>query len=179
LYNYGGIYFDTDVEVIKPFDDILTNGGFVGLESAGKVATGLGLGCNAGLGLVHQILDFYAGLRFINADGSYNLHTVVEYVTSVLEKNGLKEENAIQYLDQLTVYPMEYFCPMNFKTGEINITEKTHSIHYYDGSWLGKYMKRLLKEKAYINNKFKNKIIIILLEKICVLKKIFFEGLNI
>jgi hypothetical protein len=179
LYSYGGIYFDTDVEVIKPFDDILRNGGFAGLESIGKVVAGLGIGCNAGLGIILQILEYYATLHFINADGSHNLHTIVEYVTTILKKNGLKEEDAVQYLDGLTIYPIEYFCPMDFNTGKINITEKTHSIHHYDGSWLSKYMKQLLKEKTYINKKFKNKIIIALVEKICVLKKIFFEGLKL
>jgi hypothetical protein len=178
LYQYGGIYFDTDVEVIKPFDDILAHGGFMGVESIGKVAAGLGIGCNAGLGIVYQILDFYARLHFINSDGTYNLHTVVEYVTAILEKNGLKEENTIQCLDDLTVYPIEYFCPISFKTGQIKITENTHSIHHYDGSWLSKYMKQLLKEKVYINNQFKNKIIVLVLEKICVLKKILLETLK-
>jgi hypothetical protein len=186
LYQYGGIYFDTDVEVIKPFDDILGRGGFMGIESIGKVAAGLGIGCNAGLGIgcnaglgiVYQILDFYARLHFINSDETYNLHTVVEYVTEILKKNGLKEENAIQCLDGLTVYPIEYFCPISFKTGQMEITENTHSIHHYDGSWLTKHMKQLLKEKACINNQFKNKIIILFLEKICVMKKIFLEALK-
>jgi hypothetical protein len=167
------------VEVIKPFDDILENGGFMGLESPGNAAAGLGMGCDAGLDIVHQILDFYAGLRFVNADGSYNLHTVVEHVTAILKKNGLKEENTIQHLDGLTVYPVEYLCPMNFETGKIDITEKTHSIHRYEGSWLSGSMKRLLKEKACINNKFKNKGVITFLEKMCVLKKILSEKLNI
>jgi hypothetical protein len=146
LYQHGGIYFDTDVEVVKPFDDILAKGGFIGVESVGKVAAGLGIGCNAGLGIVYQILDFYARLHFINADGSYNLHTVVEYVTLILKKNGLKEENTIQHLDGLTIYPIEYFCPMSFRTGKINITKNTHSIHYYHASWYSEIQKKYMKK---------------------------------
>jgi hypothetical protein len=156
LYQYGGIYFDTDVEVIKPFDDILARGGFMGIESVGKVIeglgigcnAGLGIGCNAGLGIVYQILDFYAGAHFINADGSYNLHTVVEYVTAILERNGFKSENSIQHLDGITIYPVEYFCPMNFETGEVNITSNTYSIHHYNFSWN-------LERKEIINKKYK------------------------
>lgn len=65
LYQYGGIYFDTDVEVIKPFDQILKSGGFMGLEAKGVVAAGLGIGCNAGLGIFYQILDFMQALIFL------------------------------------------------------------------------------------------------------------------
>jgi hypothetical protein len=136
LYQYGGIYFDTDVEVIKPFDDILARGGFMGIESVGKVAAGLGIGCNAGLGIGCQILDFYARLHFINDDGTYNLHTVVEYVTDILRKNGLKEENSMQHLDGLTIYPKEYFCPDLLFLKLVKLSENTHSIHHYAGSWL-------------------------------------------
>jgi hypothetical protein len=134
LYQYGGIYFDTDVEVIKPFDDILSGGGFMGIESIGKVA--LGIGCNAGLGIVYQILEFYARVHFIHTDGSYNLHTVVEYVSAILKENGLKEENTIQYLDGLTIYPKEYFCPDLLFLKLTKPSKNTHSIHHYAGSWL-------------------------------------------
>jgi hypothetical protein len=136
LYQYGGIYFDTDVEVIKPFDNILQNGGFMGFESTRTVNAGLGMGCNAGLGIIYQILQFYAILRFINTDSSYNLHTVVEYVTNILNKNGLKAENEIQKLEGLTIYPTDYFAPKSALTGELTITKNTYSIHHYDASWV-------------------------------------------
>jgi hypothetical protein len=142
LYQYGGIYFDTDVEVIRSFDNILKNGGFMGLEFEGKVAAGLGIGCNAGLGIVYQILRFYSTLHFLNYDGSYNLQTVVEYVTGILRKNGFEEKNEIQYLDGLVIYPVEYFCPKSLKTGILNITDNTYSIHHYDGSWLSDSEKK-------------------------------------
>jgi hypothetical protein len=137
LYNHGGIYFDTDVEVIKPFDDILSSGGFMGFESTGKViAAGLGIGCNAGLGILYQILEFYSTLHFINPDGTYNLHTVVEYVTNILKTYGLKNENIIQELDGLNIYPSEYFSPLSAITGKLTITKNTHSIHHYTATWI-------------------------------------------
>lgn len=150
LYQYGGIYFDTDVEVIKPFHDILRNGGFMGLESTGTVAAGLGIGCNAGLGILYQILQFYASLHFVNSDGSYNLHTVVEYVTAILKKNGLKDEDVIQQFEGFTVYPTDYFCPFSLKSYTLNITKNTHSIHHYDASWLSKNEKKwkIFREKC-------------------------------
>jgi len=139
LYEYGGIYFDTDVEVIRPFDAVLENGGFMGFEEIGKVASGLGIGCNSGLGILYQIMQFYSTLRFVNDDGSYNLHTVVEYATEILVQNGLEEKNEIQKLDGITVYPAEYFAPKSVRTGELNITGNTYSIHHYDASWVDKW----------------------------------------
>ncbi|GHU52376.1 glycosyl transferase [Bacilli bacterium] len=149
LYQYGGIYFDTDVEVIKPFDDILSQGGFMGMESVGGVAAGLGIGCNAGLGIVYQILQLYAVLHFLNSDGTYNLHTVVEYVTKILKNNGLKNENTVQCLDGLIIYPPEYFAPKSAVTGDLYITKNTHSIHHYDASWVPE------SERKYYNMKRK------------------------
>ncbi|GMO37881.1 MAG: glycosyltransferase [Termitinemataceae bacterium] len=142
LYQYGGIYFDTDVEVIKSFDDILQNGGFMGLESVGKVAAGLGIGCNAGLGICYQVLEFYATLHFLNKDSSYNLKTIVEYVSEILIKNGLKKENAIQVLNGVIVYPIEYFAPKSFITGKLEITKNTYSIHHYHDSWASPNQKK-------------------------------------
>jgi hypothetical protein len=137
LYHYGGIYFDTDVEVFKSFDGILNQGGFIGIESIGNVAAGLGIGCAARLDIIYQILDFYTRLNFVNIDGSYNLHTVVEYVSAILKKKGLEEKNTIQHLDGLTVYPIDYFCPKS-SSGKFEITENTHSIHHYSATWVKK-----------------------------------------
>jgi len=138
LYQYGGIYFDTDVEVIKPLDSILQNGGFMGFEGDVKVNAGLGIGCNAELNILSIIIQFYATLHFINADGSYNLHTVVEYVTKILLQNGLKKKNEIQKLEGLTIYPSDYFAPKSALTGILTITKNTYSIHHYDASWVPK-----------------------------------------
>jgi hypothetical protein len=158
LYRYGGIYFDTDVEVIKSFDDIVAQGGFMGIENIGRVAAGLGIGCNAGLGIVYQILVFYESLHFINSDGSYNLHTVVEYVTTILKKNGLVDENRIQPLDGLAVYPVEYFAPKSVKTGKITFTKHTHSIHHYDASWNSSIEKKWKRVRTKCINIFGYKI---------------------
>jgi len=166
LYQHGGIYFDIDVEVVRPFDDILINGGFMGLESkrAGRLGlsigcnAGLGMGCNAELNIIHQILEYYKNLHFLNKDGSFNLKTVVEYVTMVLKMNGLREEDKIQILDGLVIYPTEYFCPMSFESGKLNITENTYSIHHYDASWTSMYQKEYDQIKKNIYNRLGYKI---------------------
>lgn len=150
LYKYGGIYFDTDVEVIKPLDDIIARGSFMGCEKDGAtgggtpaVAPGLGLGVNPGLGLYKEILDMYSVLHFVLSDGSLNLKTVVQYTTEILCKHGLKDMNRIQEVAGVWIYPKEYFCPLD-STLTMRMTGNTRSIHHFDSSWLPK-RKRVIK----------------------------------
>lgn len=147
LYNYGGLYFDTDVQLIKGIDDIVERGPFMGCErdaneKAGEaadlpsVAPGLGLAANPGLGLYSELLTLYKGLHFINPNGSYNQKTIVAYTTEVLSKHGLKNVPGIQECAGVWIYPKEYFCPLDFMTKELNITNNTRSIHLYSASWI-------------------------------------------
>ena len=155
LYKYGGIYFDTDVEIIKPLDEIIEKGPFMGCESCFEdkklgvnsitVAPGLGLGANPGLSIYKEILDLYDTLHFKNYDGSLNLKTVVKYNTEILLKYGLKNINQIQKCAGIYIYPKEYFCPQSFETGLIEITKNTYTIHHFDGSWLNNNAK--IKQK--------------------------------
>lgn len=144
LYHYGGLYFDTDVEIIKPMDDIIAKGPFMGCEkdadasgaTASAVAPGLGLGVNPGLGLYGELLQLYSSLHFIEKDGALNLSTVVQYTTEILCAHGLQMANDIQYIDGIWIYPKEYFNPKDYATGIITISDKTYSIHHFAESWL-------------------------------------------
>jgi hypothetical protein len=141
LYKYGGLYFDTDVEVIKPMDDIIERGPFMGVEvpanNAGtpKVAPGLGLGVSPGLGLYKNLLDLYATLHFVNNDGSLNQKTIVSYTTEILQREGLQPTNEIQEIAGIWIYPADYFNPFNDLTGKLDITANTRSIHWYSKTW--------------------------------------------
>lgn len=154
LYHHGGLYFDTDVEVIRPMDDIVERGPFMGCENeagqgagatAPAVAPGLGLGCNPGLGLYAEILELYSGLQFKRTDGGLNLKTVVEYTTELLVSKGLKNVNDIQCIADVLIYPKEYFCPMDYETNKLKITENTRSIHHYAASWINWKMRLKIK----------------------------------
>lgn len=144
LYEHGGIYFDTDVEVIKPFDDILAKGPFMGFEIdpkesnsfSGYVAPGLGLGVNPGLGLYAEILALYSELSFYNSDGSLNQETIVIYTSALLVKKGLECTPGIQKVAGVTIYPKEFFNPLDNNTGRLRVTPNTHSIHWYAKTWL-------------------------------------------
>jgi mannosyltransferase OCH1-like enzyme len=142
LYHVGGIYFDTDVEIISSFDEIITKGAFMGVEShckAGEmpnVNPGLGLGAEKGNPVIKSIFDYYNTLRFLDEDGEKNPGTVVTHTTHVLyEQYGLKSSNEIQELNGITIYPMDYFCPFDDLTGVLRPTANTRSIHWFAKTW--------------------------------------------
>lgn len=151
LYENGGLYFDTDVEVLKPLYDIVKRGGFMGIEGCpteadpGRsfgVAPGLGLAAAPGNGVFRDLMEEYHSRHFLNPDGSYNLTTIVVYTTDYLKSHGLEEKNCIQCVRGIYIYPKEYFCPMDNISGEVEITENSYSIHHYDASWLTAEQKR-------------------------------------
>lgn len=142
LHQYGGVYFDTDVEIIASMDDILNKGPFMAGESAPSrdhgltVAPGLGLAAYPGMALYQKILESYNDQHFINSDGSLNTKTVVVRVTELLRDCGLRDVNEVQTLDDLTIYPVDYFNPKDYFTGEIVLTNNTRAIHHFSMSWV-------------------------------------------
>ncbi|WP_297906227.1 glycosyltransferase [uncultured Parabacteroides sp.] len=154
LYEQGGIYFDTDVEVIKAIDDIVARGPFMGCEFIAsntnemKVNPGLGLGVTPGLDLYRELLDLYTTLHFKNNDGTFNLKTVVKYTTEILYLHGLKNMNDIQECAGVWIYPKEYFCPIVIGYNELQLTENSRSIHHYAGTWLSsskRFKRKIIK----------------------------------
>lgn len=144
LYQYGGIYFDTDVELIRPIDDILSLGPYMGCEknsvslmhdSKNVVNPGLGLAATPGLELYKEILDEYEKRHFIKEDRTQDKTTVVSIVTNILKQHGYKSSYSIQYIKGISIYPPDYFSPMDYATGIINIAKETRSIHHYTASW--------------------------------------------
>ena len=137
LYEQGGVYFDTDVEVIKSFDSILEAGAFMGCEDASmKVAPGLGMAVEPGNAFYKEVLDDYEKSTFIKEDGSMDLYTIVHRTTDIFRKHGLTGENEIQTVEGINIYPARYFCPINMDTGKLEITPDTYSIHRYAASWV-------------------------------------------
>lgn len=143
LYHQGGLYFDTDVEVVASFDGILQRGAFMGVETPSDGTTvptinpGLGLGCEKGNEIWKSVLDYYTTLHFLNEMGIQNNGTVVTHTTHVLtEKFGLMPKNEIQHMDGVTIYPAEFFNPFNDLTGVLNKTENTRSIHWFSKTWI-------------------------------------------
>jgi len=152
IYNEGGIYLDTDVELIKPLDNLLNLSCFMGMELVGKVNTGLGFGAEKGNALILENLTLYHYKNFF-VNGKMDTTTCVYYTTKVLKKMGLVEKNEIQELNGITILPPEYLCPINIEAGKLVITENTFSIHHYNASWYTgsetgkKYKKKILPFK--------------------------------
>lgn len=166
LYKYGGLYFDTDVEVIRFMTELINMGAFMGCEqdeiihelpvvAPGLglcVNPGLGLCANPGLGLYKEILCVYEKLHF-KSNECLNLKTVVQYTTEVLLNHGLKNVQEIQHVAGITIYPAEYFCPLSYKTGKLKITERTYTIHHYNASWVSRKDKLKKKIQNILGNK--------------------------
>ena len=142
LYHYGGLYFDTDVEVVANMDEIITRGAFMGIEKGaffdGKpmVAPGLGLGVDSGHPFYERMLEVYNDLNFKKSDGTFDTATIVTYTTKELYANGMKPSDDMQEVNGIWIYPTDYFCPMDSTTGIITKTRRTVSIHHYDCSWI-------------------------------------------
>jgi mannosyltransferase OCH1-like enzyme len=164
VYNYGGIYLDTDVEVIKPFDSLLeSNICFSGFEDKELVAPGLIFAGEKKCAIAKEVMDFYSNLRFANNKWPSNMIVGPVAFTNLLLKYGLKQNNTYQNLKCITVYPSEYFCPKSFKTGMLNITDKAYSIHHYKGSWVSDSDKEKIYERwqifaEYGDNDLSNKL---------------------
>ena len=157
LYEYGGIYFDTDVEVIKNIDDILKNGAFIGRERIANtfpVNAGLGVAAPPKMPIIKEIVEHYETSHFIQ---SSKMETVVERVTKILTKYGLSNEQKYEVIGGLQIYPSDFFCPYDYNVGELNITENTRSIHWYDASWLDSRMQKRRSNCVKIQKAFRGR----------------------
>lgn len=145
LKDHGGIYLDVDVELIKPLDDLLDdNKAILGLERIGKVAPGLICASEPNTQFLKDMVETYKNLNFLNDNGSLNMTTIVEYTSDYLRLKGLANRNEKQVVSGVTIYPIDYFCPIDMTTNELIITGNTYSIHHFAASWLspwGKFKK--------------------------------------
>lgn len=153
LKEYGGIYFDTDLELIKPIDNLLQNTAFSGMEDDRFIATGF-MGCEKNSEWITKIYDLYNDISFIKEDGSYDLTPNPRKATQMaLEMYPeFKDANKLEIISypKLTIYPPEYFYPLDYKTKKIVITNKTLSIHHYEASWIPKSTKMKMAIKKFI-----------------------------
>ena len=154
LYQYGGIYFDTDVEVIKSMDDIIAKGAYMGCEKNAAdlnrypdVNPGIGLGVEPKMNIIKELLENYNTLSFNeeNKNGIYK--TIVDYTSETLHRHGLANKEGIQQVAGITIYPKDYFNPLEH-VNQLNITPNTRSIHHYAGTWVEpkeKLKKRIIQ----------------------------------
>lgn len=137
MVNYGGVYMDTDVEVIKNIDEFLDNRAFSGFEDGVNIPTGI-MASEKDFPLFKKLLDYYDDVSFVNEDGTLNTVTNVTIITGICEKNGLIKNNKFQIIDGFALYPKDYFCPIDYETGKLIKTQNTFTIHWFAGSWRSK-----------------------------------------
>lgn len=160
VYEQGGIYLDTDVELIRPLDSLLDLEAFFGFESnrckqEAEVATGLGFGARKGNAVVKAMMEDYETIPFLKEDGTPDMTPCPERNTRVLVGLGLRTDGTRQTMAGAEIFPAEYFCPIGFQSDQSNITKDTYSIHHYHASWLsvGKkldhHVKKYMNERLY------------------------------
>lgn len=179
VYTNGGIYFDTDVELIASIDKFLDDKLFCGWENRdplldqmgeqyeNSVAFGLGFGAEENHPVLKKILGIYENLSFYQDDGSLNLIACPKYQTMALQEFGLStEERSYQNLGIATVYPEDYFSPKSIMTGKIVLTKNTVSIHHFTMSWVDPidrmrqlFVKKFTNYIGYRASKFAEKIV--------------------
>ncbi len=136
LFNFGGIYLDTDVEVYKAFDDLLHHESFWGFEQENYIATST-IGAKKGNKLIQLFLASYKEKNFITEDGTYDDLTNVAIVSEILKSKGLKMNGQYQELEEIgTFYPQTYFSPYDYINCRKFITENTYAMHHFYKSWL-------------------------------------------
>lgn len=154
IYNNGGIYFDTDVELIKSPDPLLDNKAFMGFEKGRVIATGLGFGAEKKHPAIKALRDTYNDIEF-DINGSENINCP-ELNSKYLISRGAVMNDQMQVVDDITLYPTEYFCPLHSTSGEMKITKNTYSIHWYSMSWLSETEKKSRRLEQKLSKLFGN-----------------------
>jgi hypothetical protein len=156
IYQHGGIYMDTDVELVKSMDDLLDCKAYMGVEKPGIVALGLGFGAEKGNSVILDLLEEYKNRRFI-IDGQPDLTPAPALQKPFFDRYGICENKLYEIVNGCFIYPSEYFCPIDMETGRLNLTANTYSIHRYAASWESK--GSIIRGKIYrfINRHFGKK----------------------
>ena len=138
LEQYGGVYFDTDVEVLRDISPLLDDEGFIGFENDQFVNSGQVMAAKAHHPVIRAMIEEYKKLHFTNADGTATPVGCPRLNTDVMEQFGLIRNGREQVVAGIHVYPADYFNPVDSTTGKLTKTENTYSIHWYSMSWLPK-----------------------------------------
>lgn len=147
IYNNGGIYLDTDVELVKPLDPLLELDAFAGVEQNSEyVALGLGFGAKPNHPAIKALRDYYNEISFAE-NGALNLTPAPQVNYKVFCDMGYEFLPEIHECGGITVFPAEYFCPIDYDTGKLCLTENAFSIHHYTATWYDEAQKYALKLK--------------------------------
>lgn len=154
LYNEGGFYLDTDVELLKSLDQLCQEKSFLGFEENHAINPGCGCGAEKGNPIIRELRDMYDSLSFYTEDGNLNLTPSPGYISAKLEELGVLRNNRLQRLENITIYPKEYFGAKEYTSGREYRTANTYSIHHYSSSWMSEEEKELEKRRKERCNRY-------------------------
>lgn len=159
VYNNGGVYLDTDVELIKSLDNLLELSAFFGVESYDlSINTGLGFGAEKNNKVLEDLLNIYKNLSFYKENKELNLTPCPFYSTTYFEKLGYKKNNETQIIKNAKIFSSEFFSPYNYKNGKMINSPNTISIHWYNASWFDEENKKIHDMEIRIRQKINGKI---------------------
>lgn len=153
LYDYGGIYMDTDVEVLKPLDRFLDHGAFSGFQDSSNIPTGI-IGAQRENGWIQDQLRYYDDRAFILPNGDFDMTTNVAVISEISKsKHSFVPNGQYQVLaSDVHIYPQDWFCPLSYTDGILRITENTYAIHHFGGSWQTSTQKLKMQIRRWILN---------------------------
>lgn len=154
LYHFGGIYLDSDIEVIKSFDTLLDQKAFTCFQKMSMTLSPWIIGCEKGNPIVKEFLDYYQDRSFYDASGKMDLTPNPYPFTRICRKYGLLLKDEEQNLGSITVFPHDYFCPYSPSNGQLEITDNTYTIHYFNAEWMSEAQKKRRKRKQEVTQKY-------------------------
>ncbi len=157
IYQFGGIYLDTDVEVLKNLNDLLNDDCFFSVEYCGNINLGSGFGAIEGNSLIKEMCDVYQNKHFVDRNGKMDLRPCQHYQNPVFHRYGFSTQNVYQHIGKQVIYPSEVFCPVGLYTGFEHFTERTYAVHHHNLSWVSEQekiernaLKKMMKDRLKI-----------------------------
>lgn len=157
VYDHGGIYLDTDVELRRNLDFLLVNKAYFGFQNERFIATGLGFGAEPRMDILRELMADYHGIPFLREDGTFDDTPCPRRNTEVFLRHGLRQDDSMQIIaEDIVILPSIYLCPIDEETKIRRRSQETVSIHWFEGSWLSEearaeaeaYTKKLQMERA-------------------------------
>lgn len=147
VYNYGGIYLDTDVEIVNNLDELLYQDGFMSCSGTLMTDIGSGIGAVPNNHIVKELRDYYDNVSFIESDGKLNKLSALYHTHNVLKNHNFIINDELQSIEGVNIYPM-IFQGACASLMEKRVTEKTYFVHYGANSWMGDDLKNARKKSV-------------------------------
>jgi hypothetical protein len=135
LYHQGGVYLDTDMELLKPLDSFFEHKAFFGFERADRLSTAI-MGSEKSHAFIRTLLSDYDNRTFIKEDGTFDCSPNTIMLTDYCLSLGLLLNNRKQTITDFTIYPSDYFSPKSWVTQKVEFTADSHAIHHFEASWM-------------------------------------------